>query len=551
MKRHLALLGSAGVVLGAPACTDSSSGPGSARETASADEPGSSARSAKNVILFLGDGMGLSTVTAARILEGQRRGESGEENLLAFERLPHVALAKVYETDQQTPDSAGTMTALVTGSKTRAGVLSVDETVSRGDAAGVEGHRLLTLLEEAEQRGLSTGVVTTTTVTHATPAACYAHSPERRWESDALLPGKARQLGFPDIARQLLEFPHGDGLEVVLGGGRKHFLPQGSADPEFPRLRGFRLDGRDLTAEWTARSPRARYVWNRAQFEAVSANETDHLLGLFEPEHMNFEVDRGHDPAGEPSLSEMTGKALEILSRNPRGFILMVEGGRIDHGHHRNNAYRALNETIEFSNAVRTALEATNPQETLVVVTADHGHVFTMGGYSTRGNPILGTVVRNGVPRDAEQGDPEHGEPEHGEPEPVTAVDAFGLPYTTLGYHNGPGYTGATQKQPEGPKWITPAARPPGGPKGIASMEGRFQRIQKGRPDLSNLDTTDPSYLQESAVPMASETHSGEDVPVYAGGPGAQRFRGVQEQNYFYHAMVEALGWRSEAKPGE
>ena len=96
-------------------------------------------------------------------------------------------------------------------------------------------------LQEAEQRGLSTGIVTTTTVTHATPAACYAHSPERRWESDALLPGKARQLGFPDIARQLLEFPHGDGLEVVLGGGRKHFLPRGSADPEFPRLRGLRL----------------------------------------------------------------------------------------------------------------------------------------------------------------------------------------------------------------------------------------------------------------------------------------------------------------------
>ncbi len=542
VKRLLALLGSAGVVLGAAACADASSGPASARWTASADEAGASARSAKNLILFLGDGMGLSTVTAARILEGQQRGEPGEENLLAFERLPHVALAKVYETDQQTPDSAGTMTALVTGSKTRAGVLSVDETVSRGDAAGVAGHRLLTLLEEAEQRGLSTGVVTTTTVTHATPAACYAHSPERRWESDALLSKKARQLGFPDIARQLLEFPHGDGLEVVLGGGRKHFLPRGSADPEFPLLSGLRLDGRDLTAEWSARSPRARYVWNRAQFEAVPTDETDHLLGLFEPEHMKFEVDRGQDPAGEPSLSEMTGKALEILSRNPRGFILMVEGGRIDHGHHRSNAYRALDETIEFSNAVRTALEATNSQETLVVVTADHGHVFTMGGYPTRGNPILGTVVRNGLP--VELGEP-------GEPEQVTAVDALGLPYTTLGYHNGPGYTGATQEQPEGPKRIASTARQPGGPKGIASMAGRFQGIQKGRPDLSDLDTTDPSYLQESAVPMASETHSGEDVPVYAGGPGAQRFRGVQEQNYFYHAMVEALGWRSKAKPGE
>ncbi len=529
LTRRLVRLGAAGVALGAMACSQPASGP-------AAEAPLAPAGGATNLILFLGDGMGLSTVTAARILEGQQRGEPGEENLLAFERLPHVALAKVYETDQQTPDSAGTMTALVTGAKTRAGVLSVDSTVSRGDAAGVEGHRLRTLFEEAEQRGLSTGIVTTTTVTHATPAACYAHSPERRWESDALLSEEARRQGFPDIARQLVEFPLGDGLEVVLGGGRNHFLPQGSADPEFPLLGGRRRDGRDLSAEWTARSPRARYVWNRAQFEAIVAADTDHLLGLFEPEHMHFETDRAQDPAGEPSLSEMTAKAIEIVSRNPRGYVLMVEGGRIDHGHHRSNAYRALTETIEFSNAVRTALEATNPQQTLVVVTADHGHVFTIGGYPIRGNPILGTVVRIGLP---------------GEPERVTATDALGLPYTTLGYHNGPGYTGATTQQPEGPKQIVPTVRQPGGPMLIGPGTVVFQGIQKGRPDLSNLDTSAPSYLQESAVPMDSETHSGEDVPVYAGGPGAQRFHGVQEQSYFHDAMVEALGWRHEPEPGE
>ena len=268
----------------------------------------------------------------------------------------------------------------------------------------------------------------------------------------------------------------------------------------------------------------------------MSADETDHLLGLFEPEHMNFEVDRAQDAAGEPSLSEMMAKAIEILSRNPRGYLLMVEGGRIDHGHHRSNAYRALTETIEFSSAVRTALEATNPQQTLVVVTADHGHVFTMGGYPVRGNPILGTVVRNALP---------------GEPEQVTAVDALGLPYTTLGYHNGPGYTGATEQQPEGPKHVEPTVRQPGGPLQIASVLGGFQGIQEGRPDLSSVDTTSPGYLQESAVPMTSETHSGEDVPVYAGGPGAHRFSGVREQNYFYHAMVEALGWRREAPSAE
>jgi alkaline phosphatase len=280
-------------------------------------EAGSSGPSGRalNVILFLGDGMGVSTVTAARILEGQLRGQSGEENWLAFERLPYLSLVKTYNVNQQTPDSAGTITAIVTGAKTRAGVLSVDETVARGDHAGVEGHRLLTILEQAEQRGLSTGVVTTAGLTHATPAACYAHSPERDWEVDASLPPAARAARFPDIARQLIEFSHGDGPEVALGGGRKNFLPRETSDPEDPTRRGSRADGRDLTREWLDRHPGAAYVWDRTQFEAVEPEATDHLLGLFQPSHMRFEADRAGDAAGEPSLSEMTAKAIEILSR--------------------------------------------------------------------------------------------------------------------------------------------------------------------------------------------------------------------------------------------
>lgn len=522
MKRRIALLGCSGLALAASACAgDDAWLRDGRRALATAEQLApQSLRSqrARNVVILLGDGMGITTITAARILEGQQRGEPGEENELAFEQLPYVSLAKVYETNQQTPDSAGTMTAIVTGAKTRAGLLSVDETVSRGDAAGVEGHRLTTLFEEAEQRGLSTGVVTTTTVTHATPAACYAHSPERGWEDDTRLSAEAHQHDFPDIARQLLEFPHGDGLEVALGGGRIHFLPRSDADPVSGGTRG---DGRDLTAEWTRRSGRSRYVSDRAQLDAVLASETDHLLGLFTPSHMSFEVDRDDGPAGEPSLSEMTAKALEILSRNPRGFLLMVEGGRIDHGHHIGNAYRALTETIEFSNAVRTVLEHTNPLETLVVVTADHGHVFTIGGYATRGNDILGKAVANDL---------------RGEPEQQPALDALGLPYTVVGYMNGPGYSGANTQQPEGPKRLTP-------------ITSGFQGIAQGRPDLSAVDTADPDYLQEATVPMHRDTHSAEDVPVYAGGPGAQRFHGVQEQSYLYHAMVEALGWRRESAP--
>jgi alkaline phosphatase len=454
---------------------------------------------AKNVILFVGDGMGISTVTAARILEGQRRGETGEENRLAFETLPYVAFSKTYSTDGQVSDSAATMTAIVSGVKTQLAVLGVDERVRRGDHTSVDASRVLTILEEAEDRGLATGIVSTAGLTHATPAGCYSHVPLRVWENDSKLSRQAREAGFPDIARQLIEFPHGDGLEIALGGGRAHFTPKGTPDPENTRISGHRDDGRDLTREWVDARGGSSYVWNREQLAAIDRDKTKHLLGLFEPDHMKFEADRGDDTSGEPSLAEMTEFAIDTLSRDPDGFFLMVEGGRIDHAHHLGNAYRALTETIALSDAVRVALEKTRAEDTLIVVTADHSHTLTISGYPMRGNPILGKVV--GWSR-KEEGQNE------------TAVDGKGKPYTTLSYANGPGYVD----------------------------EGH-------RPDLTHVETEEPDYLQEATVPMRSETHAGEDVPIFAGGPRSALFHGVREQNYIYHAMVEAFGWTRAGVP--
>lgn len=470
---------------------------------------------AKNVILFLGDGMGVATVTAARILDGQQKGQPGEENFLSFEKLPYSALIKTYNTNQQTPDSAGTMTAIVTGVKTKAGVISLDERVTVGDHASAAGRRLSTILEIAETAGLSTGVVTTTRLTHATPAACYAHSPDRDWESDADLPVSARAAGYPDIARQLIEFNVGDGLEVALGGGRSAFISRESADPEYPRMKGSRLDDRNLTAEWLKKTG-AAYIWNREQFAAIDPVKVNHLLGLFEPSHMQYETDRTGDKAGEPSLSEMTAKAIDILSRSEKGYFLMVEGGRIDHAHHATNAYRALTDTIEFARAVATALGKVNREDTLVIVTADHSHVFTMAGYPVRGNPILGKVVTND---------------DSGNPKPAPEEDGLGLPYATLSYANGPGFVGASKDQPEGPKHYPHAGK-------------GFKQATQGRPDLTSVDTTDHRHLQECTVPMSSETHGGEDVPLYADGPQAHLFRGVMEQNVIFYVMLEALGMR-------
>jgi len=161
---------------------------------------------AKNVILFVGDGMGVSTVTAARILDGQMKGLAGEENQLSFDRFPFSGLSKTYNVDAQTPDSAGTMTAMMSGIKTDVGVIGVDEDIERGDCSTVAGNELVTALELAEIAGKSTGIISTARITHATPAATYAKSADRNWKHVSDMPDAAVTAGRTHIATQLVNF---------------------------------------------------------------------------------------------------------------------------------------------------------------------------------------------------------------------------------------------------------------------------------------------------------------------------------------------------------
>lgn len=473
---------------------------------------GASRGRARNVILFVGDGMGLTTVAAARILEGQRNGRPGEENTLSFEQLPYTALSRTYNTDAQTPDSAGTMTAMITGVKTRIGVLSVGPGARRADCRGAAADELVSLLEIAESAGLATGVVTTTRLTHATPAATFARSPDRNWEDDYTIAPAAAAAGCRDIARQFIEPRIGNGVDFTLAGGRAQFLPYTERDPEHAAATGIRRDGRNLIAEWQARNPTGNFVWNASQLDALDPRDNAPLLGLFEPDHMRFEHDRAGDPGGEPSLAQMTQIAIDRLSLAPSGYVLLVEAGRIDHAHHFGNAYRALVDTIALSDAVRVAVESTRADETLIVVTADHSHTLTFAGYPARGNPILGKVRGSS-----------------GELEATAdyALDELGQPFTTLGYANGPGYSGASDTQPEGPKRFL---------HDFSAMA----KIRAGRPDLRAVDTAAPDFLQEATVPLKSETHGGEDVAVYARGPGAEAVRGSMEQNVLFHIMLQA-----------
>ncbi|EED34392.1 alkaline phosphatase, tissue-nonspecific isozyme [Luminiphilus syltensis NOR5-1B] len=457
---------------------------------------------AKNVVLFVGDGMGISTVTAARILAGQRAGMSGEEHQLSFERFPFTGLAKTYNVDAQTPDSAGTMSAMMTGVKTDFGVFGIDEDVRRGDCGSAEGNGLVTALELAEIAGKSTGLVSTARLTHATPAATYAHSVERDWEDDSTLPAEALAAGCSDIARQFVDFrqrlarryPEAriDGIDIALGGGRANFLPVEGSE----RGSGRRGDA-DLVGLWLEENPDGHYVSDRETL--LAAPPTGPLFGLFSDSHMNYEGDR---PDAQPSLTDMTLAALERLVKNTNGFFLMVEGGRIDHAHHAGNAAGALGETIELARAVKAAVERLDPANTLIIVTADHSHTLTMGGYPRRGNPILGKVV---LP---------------GEEQPALAED--GLPYTTLGYRDGLGF------------------RNFGGETN--SDVAYEQPPSTGRVDLTDVDTTAPGFHQTALVPTEAETHGGEDVAVYAIGPGAAAVSGVQEQSNIFHVVNAAVG---------
>ena len=463
---------------------------------------------ARNVILFVGDGMGVSTVTAARIFAGQQQGVSGESHVLSFERFPHLGLVKTYNVDAQTSDSAGTMTAIMTGVKTDAGVIGLDEDVRRGDCASAAGNDLVNALELAEIAGMATGIVSTARLTHATPAATYARSADRNWEDDSDLPVEARQAGCADIASQFVAFRSAlerrypgvqiDGIDVAYGGGRQHFLPQHPQGGGTRWNSGQRTDDRDLVREWRERYPDGAYVADAAGLAALPVDQLP-VLGLFAPSHLRYAADQQRDARGEPSLTSLTEDAIRRLAQDPDGFFLMVEAGRIDHAHHANNAYGALADTREFARAVEAAVRMTDAGETLILVTADHSHTLTIAGYPRFGNPILGKVVSVGE-------------------RPVPAYD--GLPYTTLGYANGRGFADLGDSTDADARYALPP--------------------HIGRADLTDVDTTAPGFHQEATVPLSAETHAGEDVAVYASGPGAYRVRGVLEQQVLFHIMNAA-----------
>jgi len=421
---------------------------GEPRNPQSAD--GSAINTAKSAIIFIGDGMGVSTVTAARIYAGQKAGVDGESFELSWEDFSEAALVKTYNFDAQVPDSAGTATAILSGYRARIGQINHPPKVAvRGPAGNCDRDALPpTLLGRAKDKGLKVGVISTARITHATPAALYAHSFSRQWESPEDVPEMARAAGCTSIAEQMAESP----LDLIMGGGAREF--ESVATPRYAAI---------------------------GELEDITLP----ALRLYTESHMSYEADRGED---EPSLAQMTTAAIKALE-GELGYILLVEAGRIDHAHHGTNAYRALEDTAALHEAV-SAAKAMVGDDTLMLVTADHSHVFTISGYPARNNPILGLV--HGFDNDTRER----------LEEPELAGD--GKPFTTLSYANGP--------------------------------------VQRDGADYTDVEGAD--FRQPALVPQDSESHAGEDVPLYAAGAGSQYFGGVMDQPEVGLAIQEALGLR-------
>lgn len=332
---------------------------------------------ARNVIYFLGDGMGLSTMMASRMYKG------GEELELSFEKFPYSGLSKTYCVNTQVADSACSATAYLTGVKGNFGTIGLSAAVLQGDCMGQNdsANHLDSILKQAQDDGMLTGIITNTRVTHATPAGAYAKIANRNWENDA----RVKQDGgstetCPDIAYQLVHGRVGKKLRLVMGGGRREFITEGETDSEGNT--GKRTDN-NLIKQWLHihRKHHHQYVETKEQLMAVD-NKVERLLALFDSNHMPYHLDEDSDK--KPTLSEMVDKALDILEskHDEKGFFLFVEGGKIDHGHHLGLAKKALDETIEFEKAVEVARRRTSEADTLIVVTADHSHSFTVSGYA-------------------------------------------------------------------------------------------------------------------------------------------------------------------------
>ncbi|HAJ35803.1 MAG TPA: alkaline phosphatase [Chloroflexi bacterium] len=466
---------------------------------------------ARNVILFVGDGMTIPQLTAARI--ASRGNTQGKTNgYFAIDQMETIGLIQTSSVDSIMADSANTASALNTGHKSSVNALGVYADTSPDTLDDPRQETLAEILKRT--RGMSIGIVTTAGWTDATPAAVFGHT-RRRGDRDFLAASPLDEGLLP---------------EVIMGGDGRYMLPEAVAG-------GRRKDGRNMFDEYEAAGYTVVTTATELQ-NAMDAGTPERLLGIFHSGDMNVWLDRNvytdnlGDFPDQPGLVDMTLSALEILGQNENGFYLMVEAGSIDKQMHPLDQERALSDLIEMDNAVAAAIEwaAVNAPDTLIVVTADHGHGYEV--YGTVDVKQFNSAADDAGKRKAIRIYDAAGFPTYEDADGDFFPDTWDVSIVFAGVvNNHPDYTEDFQ--------VSPTPRVPA----IADADGNY---------VDNPDDDPNGILLTGNLPLASSTgvHTLQDAPVFASGPGAAFFGRVMDNTEIFFGMAAALGVDPLAEDG-
>ncbi|MDR9828652.1 alkaline phosphatase [Vibrio sp. FNV 38] len=433
---------------------------------------------ATNVVLVVGSGMGVSTLTAARIYDGQSKDATGEENRLSFERFPYTSMLKTYSNDHQISNLSSTVSSMMNGVKSNTNLAGLPSNINVSDC-DTKNDKLINLLELATAKEMTTALVTNARITSPGIAAAYAHIPNTSWESEvpATCEGKVN-----DIATQLVT--DAAPINVIFGGGLREFTTRENG--------GNRSEG-SLITDWLGAHSNRSFIDSRDELLGFDKmDNTKQVMGLFSDSHMGYAADQRY--VDEPSLKEMSLKALDLISSDDQEFFLYVNSARIAHAHKAGNAERALYEVKELSetiDALIADLEAKGKlDDTLIIVTADQSTPLTISGYAARGRNILTTV----------------------DDAPIGVAD--GQPHSILSYPTGPGAEN--------------------------TFEVSDNRVVRRNPNFTNTNMGELDYIQQALIPLAEVTDAGEDIMLFARGPRAFLAQSNTEQHSVFHVINAA-----------
>jgi alkaline phosphatase len=461
-------------------------------------------RKAKNVILFIGDGMSPAHRTAARILsKGIAEGKAGGK--LAIDDMPHMAIVATAGSDSVITDSANSASAYATGHKSAVNAMGVyaDRTSDPFDDPRVEN--ITSLVQR--QHAMAVGLVTNTEIEDATPAAMVAHT-RRRAEYD-----------------RIVDHIFNAKPDVILGGGLANFLPRSAQGSK-------RKDEADFLARF--RDAGYSYASTAGELKSLAAAPaTRKLLGLFNLGNMDGVLDRKFLKGGtvrrfpeQPDLTEQVSAALSVLSRNEHGFFLMVESGLIDKYTHALDMERAVYDTIMLDNAVKLARNwaSARGDDTLILVVADHNHpVGLIGTIDDDMTKAPNVSLRERVGTYGQAGFPTYPAPDaEGYPARVDATRRLGL--FSAGF---PDHYETYRPKLDGPNDPTATGEKP---ETFVANE-RYKNSPGAQLRFGNLPAS-----------INSDVHSGEDVILTAMGPGSDRVHGQMDNTEVFRVIAEALG---------